>query len=98
MNDGTDGDGLINRIDSGIVLGQFPDERQFFIDLCLAEVAQVQMDHVAINRRNGAALRIFMDKRLREACRAAPIPWLEDEVMGLAALSRNPAGIGSRPC
>ena len=57
----------MGRVDTEEFLCQFADLRQAFMQLLLAEVAQVQMHNLSMRSVNGFTLLFLMPERLAEA-------------------------------
>src|SRR5262249_46475651 len=58
---------LMHGIHAGVALRQLAYHWQPFVDLLLAEVADVEMHHIAIRRLDGAALALLVPERLAQS-------------------------------
>ena len=56
---------FFNRIDANVRFRQFADERQTFMQFFLAEVTQVEINHIATRRGDGVAFTPFVPEGLR---------------------------------
>ena len=66
MDDGTDRYWLVDWVDADIANRQLPNHRNLAIDLSLTEVADIEVDIVAVGTLEGATGFPFLDEGLRE--------------------------------
>ena len=60
----TDRNGLVNRVDTDVTLAEFANHRQALVNLLLTQVAQVEMNNVAVITGNRSTFLLLMPERL----------------------------------